>query len=192
MRLVVHLALMIGVALCFGFGLSWYALSDGRLLGAVEIGPWQAWRDVGVPAPDPYTRAYIARSGALELGASEGLQFIARSDSDNRRLDRGCRYRIDGTTPPARFWTLVPVAPDSGAPIARPDGPADFHSGRLSRAGDGSFALYVGKTLAPQNWLEIAGEGAFDLVLTLYDTSSLPGTGTGVAALPSIIREACA
>ena len=183
---------MIAVALGTGFGLSWYALNDGRLFGAVEIGPWQAWRDVGVPSPDPYTRAYIARSGALELGASEGLQFVATFDSDNRRLDRNCRYRIDGSTPPARFWTLVPVAPDSGAPITRPDGPTDFHSARLSRASDGAVALYVSKTLAPQNWLEIAGDGPFNLVLTLYDTSSLSGTGANVTTLPSIIREACA
>ncbi len=182
---------MLAVALVVGFGLSWYALNDGRLFGAIEIGPWSAWRDVGVPSPDPYTRAFIARSGALELGASEGIQFIATTDSDNRRLDRNCRYRIDGTTPPARFWTMVPVAPD-GAPIARPDGPADFHSARLSRAGDGSAELYVSRTLAPQNWLEITGEGPFDLVLTLYDTSSLSGVGTEVTALPSIIREACA
>jgi hypothetical protein len=192
LRFLIHLVLMFAVALGTGFGLSWYALNDGRLFGAVEIGPWQAWRDVGVPSPDPYTRAYIARSGALELGASEGLQFVATFDSDNHRLDRNCRYRIDGSTPPARFWTLVPVAPDTGAPITRPDGPADFHSARLSRASDGSVELYVSKTLAPQNWLEIAGEGPFNLVLTLYDTSSLSGTSANVATLPAIIREACA
>jgi hypothetical protein len=29
-------------------------------------------------------------------------------------------------------------------------------------------------------------------VLTLYDTSSLSGSGANVATLPSIIREACA
>jgi len=182
---------MIVVALGTGFGLSWYALNDGRLFGAIEIGPWQSWRDVGVPGPDPYTRAYIARSGALELGASEGLQFVATYDSDNRRLDRNCRYRIDGSTPPARFWTLVPVA-ESGSPISRPGGPLDFQSARLSRAPDGSVELYVSKTLAPQNWLEITGDGTFNLVLTLYDTSSLSGGGANVTTLPSIIREACA
>jgi len=192
LRFLVHLGGMLMVALFVGFGLSWYALNDGRLFGAIGIGPWSAWRDVGVPSPDPYTRAFIARSGALELGASEGIQFVATTDSDNRRLDRDCRYRIDGTTPAARFWTLLPVASDDGRPIAREDGPVDFHSARLSRAGDGSVELYVSKTLAPQNWLEITGDGAFDLVLTLYETSSPSGVGTDVASLPSIIREACA
>ena len=86
----------------------------------------------------------------------------------------------------------MPVAPDDGRPITRENGPTDFQSARLSRAGDGSVELYVSKALSPRNWLEITGDGAFDLVLTLYDTSSLSGVGSDVAALPSIIREACA
>jgi len=192
LRFLAQLGTMLVVALLVGFGLSYYALSDGRMFGAIQIGPWQAWKDVGVPNPDPYTRAFIARSGALELGATEGIQFIASTDSDNKKLDRNCRYRIDGRTPAARFWTLVPVSSDDGTPIARPDGQLDFHSARLSRAGDGSAALYVSKTLAPENWIEIAGDGPFSLVLSLYDTSSLSGVGSEVASLPAIIREACA
>jgi hypothetical protein len=192
LRFLIHLGTMLAVALVVGFGLSWYALTDGRLFGAIEIGPWLAWRNVGAPSPDPYTRAFIARSGALELGSTEGIQFIARTDSDNRPLDRNCRYRIDGATPPARFWTMVPVDPASGASIALPGGPADFHSARLSRASDGSVALYVSKSIAPQNWLEITGEGPYELVLTFYDTSNASGLGSEITSLPSVIREACA
>lgn len=190
MRFLGHLLAMIAVALAVGFGLSWYALSDGRFFGAIDVGPWAAWRDAGSPTPDPYTRAFVSRNGALQLGASEGLQFVASADSDGRRLDRSCRYRIDGTTPVATFWTLVPMAPD-GTPIARPGGPAAFNSTRIARAGDGSMQLYVSKTLSPYNWLEITGDGAFVLALTLYDTSSFTGIAPAVATLPSIIREAC-
>lgn len=181
---------MIGVALVVGFGLSWYALTDGRLFGAIRIGPWASWRDVGSATPDPYARAFVARSGALQLGASEGLQFVASTDSDGQRLDRNCRYRIDGTTPVSTFWTLVPVAPDNSI-IARPDGPEAFKSTRVARATDGSLQLYVGKALSPRNWLEITGEGPFSLVLTLYDTSSFAGVDTAAANLPAIIREGC-
>ena len=192
MRFLLNLGTMLVVALLVGFGLSYYALSDGLMFGAIQIGPWQAWRDVGAPNPDPYTRAFIARSGALELGTTEGIQFVASTDSDNRKLDRDCRYRIDGKTPAARFWTLVPVSATDGTPIARADGPLNFQSTRLSRAGDGSAALYVSKTIAPDNWIEITGDGAFSLVLSLYDTSSLSGVGSEPASLPAIIREACA
>lgn len=191
MRFLLHLALAISLALVVGFGLSWYALTGGRLPGILEIGPWTAWRDVGTPSPDPYTRAYIARNGALELGSSEGLQFTALTDSDNRPLDRDCTYRIDGATPLARFWTLAPVD-EAGTLIAAPGGALNFESGRIARVGDGSIELYVGKALRPRNWLEIAGEGPFSLVLTLYDTSSLSGVGADVASLPTILREGCA
>jgi len=190
LRFLGHLLAMIATALFVGFGLSWYALSDGRLFGTIEVGPWAAWRDAGSNTPDPYTRAFVSRNGALQLGASEGLQLVATTDSDGQRLDRACRYRIDGTTPVATFWTLVPTAPD-GTPIARPGGPAGFNSGRIARAADGSMQLYVSRTLSPLNWLEITGEGAFVLALTLYDTSSFTGVAPTVATLPSIIREAC-
>ncbi|WP_417310283.1 DUF1214 domain-containing protein [Devosia sp.] len=190
MRFILNFTLMLVVALAIGFGLSWYALTDGRFFGTIEIGPWSAWRDVGVPNPDPYTRAYISRAGALELGASEGMLFTATTDSDNRQLDRDCSYRIDGRTPVARFWTLAPVAPETGASIARPDGPVELHSDRLARAPDGSIEIYISKTLSPRDWLEITGEGPFELLLTIYDSASLSGVGN--AALPAIIRESCA
>jgi hypothetical protein len=72
-----------------------------------------------------------------------------------------------------------------------PDGPTGFHSRRLARAADGSVQLYVSKTLSPRNWLEITGDGPFQLQLNLYDASSFAGVGTADAELPAIIREAC-
>jgi hypothetical protein len=191
LRFILNLALMIGVALSFGFGLSWYALTDGRLFGTITIGPWVAWRDVGMPRPDPYTSAYIVRTGALELGASEGLQFTATADSDNRRLDRACTYRIDGTTPPARFWTLTAIDPETGRLATRPDGPTNLESARLARVDDGSIVIRVGTRLSPGNWLELEGDGPLAFVLTLYDASSLSGVGTSQTTLPAIIREGC-
>ena len=179
------------VALVVGFGLSWYALTDGRLFGAMRTGPWVAWRDVGAPNPDPYSRAYLARASAFELGTSEGLQFVATTDSDGRPLERECRYRIDGTTPTATFWTLTAVD-DQFTLIARPDALPALHSERIARATDGSLQLYVSRTLSPRNWLEIVGEGHFSLVLTLYDVAGLTSGGAAPTGLPAIIRETCA
>lgn len=192
MRSLINLVVAVGLALVLGFGLSWYALTDGRLFGTLAIGPWVAWRDVGKPDPDPYTRAFIVRSGALELGASEGMQFTALTDSDNKRLERNCTYRIDGTTPPARFWTLTAIDPETGRLVTRPDGVPNMHSERLARAEDGSVVIRVGTALSPGNWLELSGTGPFALQLTLYDAASLAGLGTEPTSLPAIIREACA
>jgi len=181
---------MVAIALGLGFGLSWYALTDGRYFGAAQIGPWAAWPRAGLPSPDPYTRAYLARTGALQLGAAEGVQFVATTDSDGQPLDRNCRYRIDGTTPISSFWTMVPVAPD-GTLIAPVNGPTHFESARLARAKDGSVQAYIGKPVSPLNWLEITGEGAFQIELTLYDTTAFTGAAAATT-LPAIIREGCA
>lgn len=181
---------MLVIALAVGFGLSYYALSDGRLVGAYQSGPWTTWVKAGSPAPDPYTRAFITRNAALQLGQAEGLQLVATADSDGQRLDRACNYRIDGRTPTATFWTLVPVG-DDGSSVARPDGPPGYHSTRISRANDGSMQLHIGKQLRPLNWLETAGDGPFSLILSLYDTVLFTGVGSNESALPSIIREGC-
>ena len=183
---------MLGIALVLGFGLSWYALTDGKLFGTIEIGPWTAWRDVGRPSPDPYTRAFIVRSGGLELGAGEGLQFVATTDSDGRPLTRECGYLVSGQTPTAKFWTLVAVAPDTGALLARPDGPPAMVSSRLARSADGGIAIHIGKQLQPLNWYELTGSGPFSLMLTLYDSSSPTGATPGSFVLPAIERERCA
>jgi len=47
LRFLGNLLLMLAVALAVGFGLSWYALNDGRLFGAAQIGPWTAWPRAG-------------------------------------------------------------------------------------------------------------------------------------------------
>lgn len=190
MRFLSNLLILVGVALCVGFGLSWYALSDAAVIGSMRIGPWTAWQEAGSPTPDPYTRAHVARAGALQLGASEGLQFIARTDSDGQRLDRACRYRIDGTTPLAAFWTLTAVD-DNYSIITRPDTSIALNSTRVARVGDGSLQLYVSKGLSPRHWLEITGDGPFGLVLTVYDTSNPTEAGLESNALPAIIRESC-
>ena len=190
MRFVIHLLLLVTVALGVGFGLSYYALTDGRLFGAAVVGPWTAWPDVGSATPNPYTRGHLTRTAALQLGTSEGLQFTATTDSDGQTLSLDCTYRITGKTPLATFWTLVAVN-DTGINLARQGEDPAMRSGAIARADDGSILIYVGKRLAPQNWLELTGDGPFRLVLTLYDTAVFSGFGTGGETMPAIQREGC-
>lgn len=190
LRFVLRLLLMIAVALAIGFGLSIYLLTDGRSLTALKIGPWSAWPDSGSSSPDPYTRAVLARTGPLQLGQSEGLEFIATTDNEGRPLERTCNYRIEGRTPTATFWTLR-ATDAQWTNIARSGTPEAFHSARISRVADGTTRLNVGPLLAPYNWLEIEGAGPFQLVLELYDTAVLTGFGSSDANLPDITLEAC-
>lgn len=190
MRFIVYLLYASVVALGLGLGLSYYALTDGRLVGARQIGPWLAWPDTGNGHPDPYTRAYLARRGMLPLGSSEGLQFVAEADSDGQTLERRCTYLIDGKTPTATYWTLVAVD-QKGRNISASNDLIYLDSEHLSRAADGSAEIAVGPTLSAGDWLEIGGTGPFQLVLNLYDTPIVGGLDSGTSEIPSITRERC-
>ncbi len=190
MRFFIHWGLFVGIALLVGFSLSYLALDQARLFGTFRQEPWLTWKDVGSPRPDPYSRAYGARTGALFLTQAEGIRFVATRDSDGQTLRRNCAYRVDGTTPVSAFWTLV-ATDINGAIIARKGTPPAMDSRRLARNQDGSFLIRVSPALAAGNWLETSGTGNFELVLTLYDTSVFSGLGSLDDELPAILLEGC-
>jgi hypothetical protein len=181
---------MVVVALGVGFGLSYYALTDGRFFGVYRDGPWSTWPEAGTGSPDPYTSAYLTRSGMLQLGKTEGIRFVAETDSDGQPLRADCSYRVDGQTPLATFWTLVATAPD-GTLVSSEGAAEAVSSTRIAREADGSAVVHVGRALSPDNWYEIAPSDDFWLVLTLYDTALFSGVGGVVSGLPSITAEGC-
>jgi len=189
-RFILRLLAAIATALTVGFGLSYYALTDGRLFGAISLGPWTAWPDVGSPTPNPYTRGHLTREAALQLGRSEGLQFVAGADSDGAMLDLGCSYQLTGRVPVSTFWTLSAIDA-AWVNLAAPGTEAALRSSEIVRETDGAFQIHVGTLLRPGNWLELAGEGEFQLVLTLYDTTALSTFAASNVNMPSITLEQC-
>jgi hypothetical protein len=191
MRFVLLLLASIAVALATGFGLSYYALTDGRLFGAAQIGPWISWPDLGSSAPNPYSRGHLTRESALQLGRAEGLQFVATTDSAGETLDLSCTYRLVGHVPVSSFWTLVAVDGD-GVNLAAPDTDLALRSSEIVRENSGAMIVHVGRSLSPGNWLELAGEGSFSLKLTLYDTTAFSGFSSDNDTMPTITRGDCA
>ena len=188
--LIFRLLVGLAVALSVGFGASYYALTDGRLFAAVRVGSWAAWPDIGQPTPNPYSRAYLARNGHLQLGYAEGLQFTAATDDAGDPLDARCQYRVTGKVPGASFWTLV--ATDlTGANIAASRELPALHSERVARWDDGGLNASIDASMGPGNWLEIEGTGSFTLALTLYDAVVFSGANTTIEAMPAIEKVAC-
>ncbi|KQN72235.1 DUF1214 domain-containing protein [Devosia sp. Leaf64] len=191
MRFVLLLLFSIAVALVTGFGLSYYALTDGRLFGAAQIGAWVSWPDLGSDAPNPYTRGHLTREAALQLGRAEGLQFLATTDTAGEPLDLSCTYTLSGHVPVSSFWTLVAVD-SAGQNLAAPGTDLAMRSSQVARDNSGAMTIHVGKSLSPGNWLELAGSGPFSLELTLYDTTAFSGFGSGNDTMPIITRGDCA
>ena len=181
----------LAIAIGGGAGSVWYALNAQEGVGAVTIGSWTAYPDMGAPDADPYSKARQARLGLLPLGRAEGLAFIASRDASGAPLSRQCSYVIEGATPPARFWTLY--AADRSLRMIAPKGsrkPA-LQSLAILRNPDNSFAIAVTPDAAPGNWLRVSGNGAMVLVLTLYDTPVAGVIGVEDVALPQVLRTAC-
>jgi len=96
-----------GLGLTLGVGSVFWLMRADYPFGSITVGPWKAWPKVGSPNADPYARAMVTRRAEIPLAVGEGLALTAIADSSGGRLDSRCTYRVAGTTPPARLWTLT-------------------------------------------------------------------------------------
>ena len=179
------------VAVGGGAGSVWVALNASEGIGAVNIGVWTAFPDVGTPEADTYSKARFAREGGLSLGRAEGIAFSAQRDTAGDPLQRECTYTIEGALPSARFWTLY--AADSQRIVLPPTirrVPA-LHSTEMLRTVDGAIRITIGRRPAPGNWLGITGEGPMQLVLTLYDTPAATAARVMEIELPQVLKVGC-
>lgn len=188
-------SLLIGLALAIAVGGGAASvrmvLDSQEGIGAVSVGAWTAFPDIGTPEADPYSKARVARDGILALGRAEGLAFVAERDADGANLRRECTYLIDGSLPVARFWTLYASdkAQNALKPATRRD-PA-LHSLEILREPDNTIQISVGAQAVPGNWLAVSGVGEMNLVLTLYDTPIASSTGLSDIHMPRIVRGQC-
>ncbi|PLP59699.1 DUF1214 domain-containing protein [Mesorhizobium loti] len=187
--LLTLLALTIAIGL--GGGSVWYTLDAQSGGGAIRIGPWTAFPDIGTLDADPYSQARVARQGALTLGRAEGLSFVADADSSGEGLRRECSYTIEGGFPTARFWTLhvADLALESIA-SGRPH-QAALHSYEILRQSDNSAVITVAPNAAAGNWLPVNGSGPLRFMLNFYDTPIAASTGLSDVKLPAIVKSGC-
>ena len=183
--------LVLCIAVGGGAASAWYALNAQEGIGAVTLGGWTTFPDIGTPDADPYSKARIAREGRLALGRAEGLSFTAQRDAGGDPLLRECSYRIEGSVPSARFWTLHAADAD-GNPIATDRFRAvAVDSYEALRNTDSSISVTIGPDPAPGNWLALSGSGPMFFVLTLYDTTIATSTEIAGVALPQILKTGC-
>jgi hypothetical protein len=191
LRTVLLTLATLAIAIGGGAASVWYALEAQEGVGAVTVGSWTAYPNMGAPDADPYSKGRAARQGRLALGRAEGLAFVATHDAAGAPLSRKCSYLIEGSTPPARFWTLY--AADRSLRMLAPRGlrkPA-LQSLAILRNPDNSFAVAIGPNATPGNWLSVAGDGPMAFVLTLYDTPVAGNIGVEDVELPQVLRTSC-
>lgn len=188
---ILDLAYILGLGAGLGLVSAHWAVAGRPAVGKVEIGSWMAWPGSGSRDVDPYMRAYLARGVHLPLGAGEGLQLIAARSDDGAPLDGRCRYRISGSVPTTRGWTLE-VTDAAGRPFHLPLERASFTDAEVVRSEDGALAIMAAAPPQAGNWLPLPPESRFQFRLRLYDTPVSGQTGeTRATNLPQITRVDC-
>jgi hypothetical protein len=169
----------------------WYALQAQDGIGAVRIGSWTTYPELGTPEANPYLQARVARDGLLALGRTEGLSFVSERDSSGNLIQRRCRYTVKGILPTARLWTFH--AADAGMAPIPPRGRLgnSLNSRNVLYEDDNSVSITVGAQPAAGNWLPVSGDGRLLLVLTLYDTPLSGAGGMNGVELPHILNDGC-
>ncbi len=188
MGLLTGLLLSFIVAAGIGLGSTWYALTQNISFGALELGAWKGYPRNGTVSIDPYARAVIARNGELPVGSGDGVTFTAAADDDGRPLDGRCDVVVRGTTPPARYFTLMLYTP-FGELVANSLDRRGFTSQELVRDASGEFEITVSPRARPGNWLPTGGIDRYILMLRFYDTSLGIATRAGREAPMPAIRS---
>jgi hypothetical protein len=190
-RLIFITLLGFGLATAVGLGATWITATRGTDIGTLTIGAWTARPRTGSADIDPYSRAAIARSGELPIGAGDGIAFLATADDGKRPLDGRCDVIVSGVTPAARFWTMT-LYDRKGHLVANSLQRYGFTSEEIVRNSDGSFAVHIASRARSGNWLPTGGIERYTLMLRLYDTPVGVATRTQRdAPMPSIATGGC-
>ncbi|WP_157015074.1 DUF1214 domain-containing protein [Mesorhizobium xinjiangense] len=182
-------AMALGVltfAIAGGGASVWYALGQMTGPAALRTGVWTAYPELGSAEADPYSKAAIARDAVLPLGPAEGLAFYADRDSTGIRLSGRCTYRLEGTVPLARLWTLHVRSADA----SRHASPG-LHSMAIIHRDDNGVEITAAPTPMPGNWLRTGNLREMTLVLTLYDTPVAGRASRARISLPEVTRLGC-
>ena len=120
-RLIFITLLALVIAAFIGLGATWVTATRGTDLATLTIGAWTARPKNGTADVDPYSRATIARSGELPLGAGDGVAFLATTDDRKRPLDGRCDVVVSGVTPAGAVLDTDAVRPEgtSGGELAK-------------------------------------------------------------------------
>ena len=194
MKLALKLLATVLVALVLGAGSAVLLVRSGGLGGQTASGPWETDLTIGSMEADPYTRARVAVAGLLALNRNETIYFTAGRDGDGERLRVSCSYRIEGTDPPARWWSITLYGDDHFL-VSNPQQRYSYGGETVARNEDGSFTIAVGPNETDGNWIP-TGDGltgdTFTLTLRLYNPDENAARNPSGIVLPQIAKEACA
>lgn len=190
----VPLLVIVALAIAFGLGIqsTLMALNATVGFGEIKVDGWRAFPEAQTSSADPYARSHRARAGRLLLGSAEGLTFIATTDTTGQRLTGLCRYRLSGSLPMTRFWTLYATRPNGEPLSVSGDLPTALNSIISLKDRNGDLDITISAKPSANNWLAIAADNTpIMLNLTLLDTPAAGNSGLVALTMPRVERIGC-
>ena len=180
------------LAILIGFGLTALSLSTGSGLAAKRVSGWKSWKASGHMNADPYTRAFIAKTGQLPLPPNIVQTYFALYDNAHRRLHTSCTYVVESSAVHAKWWTIAAYN-HKGEVFKNDYGRYSFNAGSSMIQFDGGFRIFLSQSVQAKNWLPLGDQGPFVLVLRLYrkQLSEAQIKNDGEVPLPLIKRVSC-
>jgi len=192
-----HGLLTVGIALggiALGIGSAWWVLKSPWSAPSVQSGAWQTSTVAGSANADMYTRSRIAVGALLALSREETLYYVADRDDAGQPLRSACSYRIEGTPPPARWWSITAYADDFFL-FANDAHRYSLNGGAARLDAQGRFALLSGPqdpnppaAATPTHWLPTPGDRGLIFTLRLYNPDAALAAAPATLAPPSIRR----
>lgn len=190
--LVLKVLATVIVALVLGIGSALRSVRAGVEAQSVANGAWRTSAHVGAASADPSLRAVVALTGLLALNQSETIYYTAMTDDAGAPLRSECTYRVEGTDPAARWWSITAYAADSYL-IPNPEKAYSVDRTRVRRDGDGRFRIRVGGPPGDANHIATGAPGEdISLTLRLYHPDAGVAADLAGTPLPTIHAEGCA
>lgn len=193
MRRALGVAALLLCALLVGVVTAVLGVRNQFSAGGVGSGPWQTNANIGSTGAGPYLRAGVALGGLLALNAGETVYYTATTDDAGRPLSTSCQYRVEGTEPATRWWSITAYADDNFL-IRGSNGRYSVDKTAVEMSADGSFVVRVGGEPRAGNWISTGppdGGKPFSLTLRLYNPDGSIVSNLGGVTLPRIVEEHC-
>lgn len=158
--------------------------------GNINVDGWVSDFAVGSEQASPYVRARVARHGLLALAKSEAVYFVRGTDSEGRRMNADCDYRITGSSMPALWWsiTLYNTA-DSMLPINDDNALSVDATSIVSEAKNWEAVISTERPEGASNWISSRNSDGFDLLLRLYVPDEALVEDPDATLLPPVIER---
>lgn len=156
-------SLLVLLAIAAGLGSAWYVVKyvPASAQTNIQAGVWKSGTQTGSSNADDLNRARVALNGLLALDRSETIYFVAHTDNQLRPLRSRCIYKVSGTAPAARWWSITAYAEDHFL--------FDAANRKFSFSGEGEFVFSTGPHgISGIDWLPTPGDRGLELILRLY------------------------